>query len=304
MRVVPLAALVLGLVSVGVADDAPKPAEGKPVPLNKKGTLRLDKANNRLLLDGEVCLREGVLEMFACKKGTKEHESVVSFDGLARDVKVGLIAIGAKPGEPVKFAPEFRPPTGSKLEIHVTWKDAEGKPRRERAQRWVRSVTRRYYVEKLAGGLPKGLVIPEGSELRWDKRHEELLWFGPMSEQEKKQLLALSKDEKFRKVVETFFERSQTKPMTADFVFPGSSTYVDPETKERFFQAESGDLICVANFASALVDVAEKSTAQGEANLLYESWTERIPPLGTKVTLEITVAKEKKPAKDGEPESE
>lgn len=291
-----LAFIAVSLPGVN-ADDKPAkpPAADKPVPLNKSGTIQLEKANGKLLLKTEVVLREGVLEMLCCKKGTKEHESIVSFDGLARDVKVGLLAIGAKTGSPVSFDPKFAPPTGSRLEIVAVWSDEKGKEHREPAQRWARHVTRRYYVEKLPGGLPKGMTpIPEGSELRYDGKHEELLWFAKMSEAEKKTLLALSDDKAYRKAIESIFERSQTKPMQADFVFAGSHTYVDPMTKERFFTAEGGDLICVANFPSALVDVAERSTADGEGNLLYEAWTERVPPLGTKVTLEISVAKAEK----------
>src|SRR5215471_8159113 len=34
----------------------------------------------RIGLASEVCLREGPLEVFLCKKGTKEHESIVRID--------------------------------------------------------------------------------------------------------------------------------------------------------------------------------------------------------------------------------
>ncbi len=42
------------------------------------GKVWLDTKNKRVVLEGEVCLREGQLEMFACLKGTKEHESIVA----------------------------------------------------------------------------------------------------------------------------------------------------------------------------------------------------------------------------------
>jgi hypothetical protein len=317
-RVVPFALLSLCLCSctleseasarqpAGEVEERPEAAANaesakvEPVPLNKAGTILLDRPGKRLLLKTEVVLRAGVLEMLCCKKRTKEHESIVAVDGRAKDVMVGLLAIGAKKGSPVSYDPKFTPPTGSKLDIVAVWTDEQGREQRRPAQDWVRNVRRRYFIEPLAGGLPKGMKpIPEGSELRYDEKHEELFWFGPMTDAERDDLLALSQDEKYRKAIKSIHERGQNHPMQADFVFAGSGTFTD-ENGDEFFQAESGDLICVANFASALVDVSVRSTAEGEGNLLYEAWTERIPPLGTKVTLEITVAKESGEKEPGE----
>src|SRR5438128_11824230 len=39
-----------------------------------------DKKFLRVLIATEVCLREGPLEVFLCKKGTKEHESILRVD--------------------------------------------------------------------------------------------------------------------------------------------------------------------------------------------------------------------------------
>ena len=38
----------------------------------------IDTKRKIVIVDGKVALREGPLEMFACSKGTKEHESVVA----------------------------------------------------------------------------------------------------------------------------------------------------------------------------------------------------------------------------------
>src|SRR5947208_1282977 len=57
----------------------------------------------RVLVAAEVALREGPLEMFVCKKHTKEHESVLSIDTKAQFIHAALIACGAKPGAPVQF---------------------------------------------------------------------------------------------------------------------------------------------------------------------------------------------------------
>jgi hypothetical protein len=100
----------------------------------------IDPNNKRLVVDGTVCLREGQLEMFACPKGTKEHESVVAVDVRAYVVHAGLLAVGAVAGSPAEFQPEYKPATGSEIEITVIWTDRKGVEHRDRAQDWVRNL--------------------------------------------------------------------------------------------------------------------------------------------------------------------
>src|SRR5262245_55176159 len=56
------------------------PANKDLVRLSEKGEIWLDLKRKAVVVDGTVCLREGTLEMFACPKGTKEHESVVALN--------------------------------------------------------------------------------------------------------------------------------------------------------------------------------------------------------------------------------
>jgi hypothetical protein len=108
------------------------------VKLSKKHPVWLDTKRKAVVMDGEVCLREGQLEMFACPKGTKEHESIVAIDCLPEEVHAGLLAIGAKPGTPVKFDPEYTPATGQVVDVFLLWKDAEGKTKQAKAQDWIK----------------------------------------------------------------------------------------------------------------------------------------------------------------------
>ena len=55
--------------------------------------------------------------------------------------------------------------------------------------------------------------------------------------------------------------------------------------------AENGDVVCVANFGDALLDVSVESSSSNEG-LMFEPYAERIPPLGTEVTVELTPVKE------------
>lgn len=215
----------------------PPPAEkGDPAPADWKRlapekSVWLDTKHKRVIIDGQVALREGPLEMFACLKGTKEHESIVAVDTEAYVVHAALLAAGAEAGTPVEFRPEYQPPTGTKIEVFVVWRDEQGKSRQAHAQDWIRNM-------------------------------------------------------------ETM------KPMEEPFVFAGSSFWTDPDTGKKYYQAEGGDFICVANFPSAMLDVPVPSS-QSNTALVYEALTERIPPRETKVRL-VLVPKKKENAKPGE----
>jgi hypothetical protein len=210
---------------------APQPPPKLPEPagarrLSPKHDVWVDPKQGVVLVDGQVSLRRGMLEMFACTRNTKEHESVVSADTEAFLVHTALLTLGAEPGSPVEFVPEYRPPTGTEIEVHVLWRDAEGQEHTARAQEWVREVR-----------TGKELAHP--------------------------------------------------------FVFAGSRFWTDPETGRQYYQAESGDFICVSNFSTAMLDIPVPSSDSNEA-LEYEAFTERIPPLGTPVRLILKPVKEKK----------
>jgi hypothetical protein len=91
-------------------------------------------------------------------------------------------------------------------------------------------------------------------------------------------------------------EARTKKAMTYDWVFAGSGFSVDEQTGERYYHADGGDMICVSNFSTAMLDLPVQSS-QVNAELMFVAFTERIPPLGTKVRL-VLIPKldEKKPA--------
>lgn len=291
----------------GFADDAPSKSASTKIedeaglkPLNPSKTVLLDMKNKKLILRSEVVLREGLLEMLVCLKQTKEHESILSVDTKAQIVHAGLLALGAQPGEPVHWEPEFKPATGQQIDIFFSWTDENGKRQRQPAQSWVRHATRRYYIEKL-DDAPADFKLPEDGDLKWDTKHKELLWYGQMSKQQRDDLLKLHELPSFQKAVKSFFTQSQTRLMEEKWVFAGSYFLTDEKTGEKYYQAESGDLICVANFASATLDLSTSSSATND-NLLFEAYTDKIPPVGTKVTIELVPvlkadAKAEKPRK-------
>lgn len=125
------------------AEAASPAASDEPLPehlvkLSKTHDVWLDKKRRAVIIDGEVCLREGQLEMFACPKGTKEHESVISLNCIPETVHAGLLAAGAKSGTPVRFDPEYVAAKGDIIDIYILWKDAQGERHQVKAQQWIK----------------------------------------------------------------------------------------------------------------------------------------------------------------------
>jgi hypothetical protein len=210
------------------APKLPDPPGAKKLP--KPDEVWVDAKNKQVLVDGYVSLREGYLEMFACIVGTKEHESIVAVKSKAQTVHAALLALGAKTGTPVQWTPEFRPPTGTEIEIEVRWLDDQGRWKSARAQEWIR-------------------------------------------------------------------DAKTKKQMTQPWVFAGSGFWKDPESGKEFYMAEGGELICVSNFATAMLDVPIESSPSNEA-LNFEASPDRIPELGTPVRLVLMpkLEDEKRPA--------
>jgi hypothetical protein len=72
--------------------------------------------------------------------------------------------------------------------------------------------------------------------------------------------------------------------LAADWVFAGSGFWRDPADGTEHYQADGGDMICVSNFPSAMLDLPIESSESNEA-LLFQAFPERVPPVGTEVEL-------------------
>jgi hypothetical protein len=235
-----LAAVVLGC-DAAIERDSPrstekgsdksKPVETKKVLMGENIFLEVmpDK-KRRVVVSGAICLREGQLELFLCKKHTKEHEAIVTADVDARKVHLALIAAGATEGSPVQFAPKYRPASGTRIKVSVQYKDKD-KLVTVPAQEWIKN----------------------------------------------------AKDGKLLK---------------SDWVFAGSRLVTNPlDPDKKHYLANDGDVICVSNFESALLDLPILSP-KDDAERFFIANTERIPPLETKVAVILEpVIEEKKEKK-------
>jgi hypothetical protein len=195
-----------------------KSAETKKVPIAKNIFLEvLPDKKRRVLISGEICLREGPLELFLCRKQTKEHEAIVTADVDARKVHETLILAGAEAGSPVRFAPEYRPASGTTIKIFVQYKNKD-----------------------------KLVTVPAQS---WVK------------------------------------DMKSGKALDSDWVFAGSHLVNNPlDPDKKHYLANDGDVICVSNFETALLDLPIKSPKEN-ADRFFTAFTEHIPPLETKVVV-------------------
>src|SRR6056297_1249090 len=160
-----------------------------------KRNLWIDREKSRVYVDGYIAMNAGPLEMFACPAGTKEHESIVATMAAAKEVHAALLAVGAQPGTPVRFLPEFVPATGQRIRVWVCYHDKGGKFHVLDAREWIKNT-------------------------------------------------------------------ESDKQMDVDWVFAGSGIWEDPVDGRKFYRADSGDMICVSNFTTAMMDVPVASSAE------------------------------------------
>jgi len=227
-----VAGLVVGaaLVLSGCENEATAPAPAtKPEPGSGNGPAaakrvrigknvyfeKLDGDRRRVVVEATVCLREGLLELFLCRKRFKEHEAILAADIDARDIHKGLLLTGAKPGSVMKYVEkngqyEVIPPKGQRIKVTVEYED-KGKRVSIPAQKWIRHIKTK-------------------------------------------------------------------KDLDLDWVFAGSLLIPDNEDKNKppLYAANGGDVICVSNFESALLDLPVKSS-KDNPELMFEPHTERIP---------------------------
>lgn len=271
------------------------------IPMNPQRTLWLDRQEKAVYVQSHVVLTAGLLEMLCCPAGTKEHESILASPCPPQLVHAALLALGAETGKPAEFGDPFRPPQGEKLELTLFWENEQGKLQRQDARQWVRTATRRYFVVPLET-FPPDLKLPEESDLKYDAQRRELLHYSVLEAAQARQLQQLSADTAFRRAIDALRDASQPQPLRAEWIFVGSAFQVDPETGKQYYLADGGDFICVANFPSAMIDVAMLSSASDDSRG-FEANSDVVPPLGTPVLIKIQRTRDLKPG-DKKPSSE
>ncbi len=172
----------------------------------------------RVVVNATVCLREGPLEGLLCRTQTKEHEYVLAAEVDGRLLHTALEAAGAKPGNPVQFAPKFVPARGSPIKVTLRYQK-DGKAMVTSGRDWI-------------------------------------------------------------------LDAKTKKPLEQDWVFAGSRLIPHPDDKDKppYYLANQGDLICVCNMESAMMDLPFRSP-KGLDERAFTANTKLIPPAQTSVEI-------------------
>jgi len=117
-------------------EPAPKTSAAKSVRKNVKLPGLVINFRERCVdLEATVCLDEGMLELVACTKGSKEHESIVAITAKPMHVHTALLLLGANNGNPaMRKAVDERetrwmhvPPRGDPVEVYLVFENSGGK---------------------------------------------------------------------------------------------------------------------------------------------------------------------------------
>lgn len=96
--------------------------------------IEVDPVGRCVTVESTVCLRKGTLELVACGKGGKMHESLVSVEARPLHLHTALLLLGMEPGNPAmmervgdeKERWRHLPPSGDPVEVFLTWKEKSG----------------------------------------------------------------------------------------------------------------------------------------------------------------------------------
>ncbi len=117
-----------GKVQLGQAPSAEPPSPGtNDRPREFAAGVSIDWGQRTVLVDGQVVLRQGELELFACGARTKEHESIVVIRARPMHVFQALGLLGLEPGSPVRYDPHadrWHEAKGDALELRVRYSDS------------------------------------------------------------------------------------------------------------------------------------------------------------------------------------
>ncbi|MDA0837598.1 MAG: YdjY domain-containing protein [Planctomycetota bacterium] len=86
-------------------------------------------------IEGVVSLDKGLLELIACTKGSKEHESIITVMARPLHIHTALLVLGARNGNPAMHRQVgeqdkqwiYVPPRGDSVEVYLVFENKEGK---------------------------------------------------------------------------------------------------------------------------------------------------------------------------------
>ena len=257
----PLCALVMVLSLFSTTTRADEPVT------NKQGSMKaarkpvklpgmvVDYFEKRCVdLEGTICLEKGLLELIACTKGSKEHESIVAVSARAMHIHMGLLLLGANNGHPAMRKPVDEektrwvnvPPRGDSIDVFLVMANKDGKLIEKPISDFiVRSSGR---VDEVDGTV---IVAPDQTEKRGGKEETSL-------------------------------------PHT--FIFAGSHLRDNGPGPRQYLADLSGNIISIASFGDELLCLPFHQTQENGA-LMWQVKPGTLPKVGTKITLRLRLRK-------------
>ena len=112
--------------------------------LNLPG-IKLNLKERCVDVNATICLHEGLLELVACTKGSKEHESILSIAARPMHIHTAMLLMGSRPGTPaMRKAQDGAPnrwvpvePAGDPVHVSLVFPDSKGKPQEYPIQKFI-----------------------------------------------------------------------------------------------------------------------------------------------------------------------
>jgi hypothetical protein len=148
--------LLCGHAAIGSADEPPgRDSEKEALPTTQPREfapgVRIDWHTRTVEVDARVVLRTGPLELLACTRGTREHESILVVGGRPTHIFQAMGLVGLQPGSPVRYDEKQQrllPPSGEALELRVRYLK-DGIERTVPVERWLLNVEKRRSPESI-----------------------------------------------------------------------------------------------------------------------------------------------------------
>lgn len=201
-------------------------------------------------LEAKVCLDAGYLELIACTKGSKEHESIVSVSSKALHIHTALLLLGADNGHP-----EMR------------------KLVDEKSQRWVNLSPRGDPVEVM-------LVLPNSNGKLTERPIHDFVErsTGRLDEVSGNVLPASGVNVKPGNRASAEFSKV--------FLFAGSRLRDAGTGPKQYLADLSGNIVSIATFGDEVLCLPSHQTQQNSA-LMWQVKPDVLPKVGTMVTLRL-----------------
>lgn len=244
---------LLGVLSNASEADEPAPKKSTRKPLILPGMV-VDFENRCVNLEATICLDKGLLELVACRRGSKEHESVVAVSAKAMHIHTALLLLGANNGNPAmrkqvgdEESEEGKrwvniPPRGDPIGVYLVTTSDDGKAIERPISDFItRSSQRIDEVDGIA------IAAPSGSEGHGGKA---------------------------------------TARLTHTFLFAGSHLRDNGPGPRQYLADISGHVISIATFGDELLCLSFHQSQKNDA-LMWQVKPNSLPEVGTKITLRL-----------------